>query len=346
MSDFLLHKSPDKARIYAEPPGIRYSDELRRWFVTAPELIREVLYDDNYVVPGVNLTEFTEHLGLDLETVTGVIDWAPLVHEGDKHKLRREQLARLIARNNAAALEAISAELERRLAGVADLPAGQTFCLYSTVVRPVMISGLLRLADVTLSLDIPFETLPQMLDQALPVSRRKKINALTRRILDEMPAELSYDEKHVRSVIVALGVNTLLGSVCLSLVHIAQMNPGVKLSEMDWPADLPCTAVPHVERRALADCRLGAMDIRSGDIVRVFLESAGLAPDGTWRYSDVFFALGSHKCVGLNFSRQTWTRFVAGISTVDRPLRVIEVHERDQDYLFNYPDRIMVAFDD
>ena len=35
MSDFLLHKSPDKARIYAEPPGIRYSEELRRWFVTA-----------------------------------------------------------------------------------------------------------------------------------------------------------------------------------------------------------------------------------------------------------------------------------------------------------------------
>lgn len=346
MSDFLLQKSPDRARLYHEPPGIRYSEELRRWFVTAPALIREVFYDDNFVVPGLDLTEFTEHLNLDLTTVEGVIDWAPLIHEGDKHRLRREQLARLIARNNAPALDAISAELGSRLGSVLALPAGTPFCLYTTVVRPVMITGLMRLAGLDLSLDLAYESLPQMLDQALPVSRRKKINALTGQILGMMPADLSHDEKHVRAVIIALGVNTLLGSLGLSVVHTVEQNPGARLSDMAWPADLPRTAVPHVERRALADRQLGGVTVRSGEIVRVFLEAAGLAADGTCSYSDVFFALGSHKCVGLNFSRQTWTRFVAGLGKVGRSMRIIDVHEREHDYLFNYPDRIMVEFND
>jgi cytochrome P450 len=346
MSDFLLQKSPDRARLYHEPPGIRYSDELRRWLVTSPALMREVLYDDNFVVPGMDFTQLTQHLNIDLSAVIGVVDWAPLVHEGEKHKYRREQLARLIARSTAPALEAISAELGRRLQAASALPSRQPFCLYSTIVRPVMITGLLRLAELDLGLDLPYETMPQMLDQALPVSKRKKINALMVKLLAMMPAELSHDEIHVRAVIVALGVNTLLGSLGLSLVHTMEQNLGKLLSEMTWPADLPRTAVPHVERRALEDRELGGITVKAGEIVRVYLEAAGLSADGACSYSDVFFALGSHKCVGLNFSRQTWTRFVAGFSSIHRSMKFIEVHEREQDYLFNYPDRIMVEFND
>jgi hypothetical protein len=83
-----------------------------------------------------------------------------------------------------------------------------------------------------------------------------------------------------------------------------------------------------------------------GDRVRLFIEAAGFTAQGQCRYDDLFFAVGAHKCVGMNFSVKAWQAVADYLSSVDRIVKVVDVRERDGDYVFNLPERILVKLDE
>lgn len=344
MSDFLLQKNQRRGEIYHQPPGIRYSDELKKWVVTSPDLIRQAMYDDAFSVPTYDVTAVIEKLGVDLRSLNELRKYFPLAVEGERHKQLREKFARHVAARSRPALDVFSAEFGGRLAELADLPDEEPFCLQERLLKPTLRKTVLTLADINPDADFAVEELPLLFDSYLSASRRVKVNAIIRDALATLPSDLAEEEKYFRVAVVALASNTTLASVSHNILERIAAQPDTPLAAIDWGSEFTRTGLPLIEKFAVRDAMLGGQLIRKGEQLRLFIESEGVAPDGSHSYSDVFFAVGPHKCVGMNFSRQLWGRVASGFGAVNRKLRVLEVAEREKEYVFNFPERIRVEF--
>jgi cytochrome P450 len=344
VSDFLLQKDPRRGEIYHQPPGIRYSNDLKKWVVTSPDLIRQAMYDDAFSVPSYDVTPMIEKLGVDLRSLNELRKYFPLAVEGERHKQLRERFARHVAARSRPALDVLSAELGGRLAELADLPDEEPFCLQERLLKPTLRKTVLTLADIDPDADFAVEELPLLFDSYLSANRRLKVNAIIRDALATLPFDLAEEEKYFRVAVVALASNTTLASVSHNILERIAAQPDTPLAAIDWGSEFTRTGLPLIEKFAVRDAMLGGQLIRKGEHVRLFIESEGVAPDGSHSYSDVFFAVGPHKCVGMNFSRQLWGRVASGLGAVNRKLRVLEVAEREKDYVFNLPERMRVEF--
>jgi cytochrome P450 len=345
MTDFLVQKLPDRALLYHQDPGIWYSTELNRWMVTAPDLIRQAMYDDAFAVPSYDVSPVTRKLGIDLHYLQELRRWFPLAAEGEVHKLLRERFARQIAQNSAAALSALEMELNIRAAELDGIAAGTAFCFYGTVLRPALMRVVCGLANAELPAGLPMETIPQLFDDAISPTRRRRINTLLEDIFRQLPSSWDSDQKYLSCGIIALSANTLLGSVSLTFLQALQNSPTKCLSDVAWGADLARTGLPLIEKKVIRDTALGPVQLSKGSRVRLFIESEGVLPGDRYQYSDLFFAVGSHRCVGMSVSRQVWTKLAQFLSGIDRRISLLEVAERTGDYVFNYPDKIWVCFD-
>ena len=344
MSDFLLQKHPRRGETYHQPPGIRFSEELRKWVVTSPDLIRQAMYDDAFSVPTYDVTAIIEKLGVDLRSLNELRKYFPLAVEGERHKQLRERFARHVAARSRTALDVLSAEFGGRLAELAMLPDGESFCLQERLLKPTLRKTVLALADIDPQANFAVEELPLVFDSYLSANRRVKVNAIIGDALALQPADLAEDDRYFRVAVVALASNTTLASVSHNIIDRIAEQPDTPLAAIDWGSEFTRTGLPLIEKFAVRDAMLGGETIRKGEHIRLFIESDGVAPDGTHSYSDVFFAVGPHKCVGMNFSRQLWGRMASGFGAVNRKLRIIEVAEREKDYVFNLPERIRVEF--
>lgn len=157
---------------------------------------------------------------------------------------------------------------------------------------------------------------------------------------------LSYEERYLRAAVLTLSVNTVIGSIGLTIVEHVNASPGTKFSSIDWQEDLIRTGLPVIEKLANRDTSLSCTTIYKGQTLRLFIESAGVSTDGSLSFSDMFFAVGSHNCLGMSFSKQSWNLFRHFMSTIPRSMRIIEVKDRDNDFVFNFPSLIKVAFND
>jgi hypothetical protein len=302
------------------------------------------MYDDAFSVPSYDVTPMIEKLGVDLRSLNELRKYFPLAVEGERHKQLRERFARHVAARSRPALDVLSAELGGRLAELADLPDEEPFCLQERLLKPTLRKTVLTLADIDPDADFAVEELPLLFDSYLSANRRLKVNAIIRDALATLPFDLAEEEKYFRVAVVALASNTTLASVSHNILERIAAQPDTPLAAIDWGSEFTRTGLPLIEKFAVRDAMLGGQLIRKGEHVRLFIESEGVAPDGSHSYSDVFFAVGPHKCVGMNFSRQLWGRVASGLGAVNRKLRVLEVAEREKDYVFNLPERIRVEF--
>lgn len=346
MSDFLLQKSSDRGQLYHQPPGIRYSAEMHRWLVTSPELIREAMTNEALSVPSYDVSPVLARLKVNLPVTDAVRTWFPLAEEGERHRDLREIFARRITARTRPALEATATALEAGTAMLAAQPAGVEFCMFQAFVRPVARAAVLALAEMEAPADADVELIPQMFDGTASMARRKRVEAVMVEMLEHGAQHLTPDEQHLRLAIVALSANTLLGSISLTVAERLRQSPGLPMQQIDWGSELQRTSLPLVEKWAVRDTTLGGASIRSGDRVRLFIEAGGLSAGNEFTYSDLFFAVGAHKCLGMSFSRQVWARVAASLASVPRRLRLIDVRERQMDHVFNLPEEIRVSFDD
>lgn len=344
MSDFLLQKNPRRGELYHQPPGIRFSSELKKWVVTSPDLIRQAMHDDAFSVPAYDVTPMIEKFGIDLGALNELRRYFPLAVEGERHRQLREQFARHVATQTRPALDVFTAEFGARLAELAALPDGESFCLHGRLLKPTLRKTVLALAAIDPGADFAVEELPLLFDSYLSASRRVKVNAVIRDALATLPSDLADEERYFRVAVVALGSNTTLATVSLNVIDRIAEQPDTPLSAIEWGSEFTRTGLPLIEKFAVRDATLGGQLIRKGEQLRLFIESESVSPDGTHSYSDVFFAVGAHKCVGMNFSRQLWHRVGSGFGAVNRKLRILEVAEREKEYVFNFPERIRVEF--
>ena len=344
MTELLLQKQPGRFEVYRRRPGLWPLPGRKRWMVTDPDLIREVMTNDAFVVPTYDVSQLTARLNIDIAYLDELPKWLPLAHEGERHRHLRASFARAITSRSEPALAALRKALEARR-HLFSQPDGTTVCLFDSLFRPAMRQAVGRLADIDLPPDLAVETIPQLFDDTISLARRRKINGLLEGLSRAIPETLGKEECYTRMSIVALSANTLLGSICLSFIERLRHSPGQPLAAIDWGRDLQRTALPLVEKRVVKPVTLGGQALVPGDRMRLLIEAAGFTPEGAHCYDDLFFAVGAHKCVGMNFSLKAWQAVADFLATLERRIEIVDVSERDGDYVFNIPERIVVKLD-
>ena len=346
MTEFLLQKQPGRGVIYHRPPGIWFSNELNRWMVTSPELIRQAMFDRAFVVPSFDYSLVMKKMGVDFHHFDEIRKFFPMAEEGERHAILRERFARHIAQRTACVMQSLADDLHAGKNLLLSKGRDEEFCLYSLLLRPTMLKVIGSLAGTGLSEDLPVEMIPQFLDDAISPMRRRKIIEVLIDILSAFPRDWTPEQKYFSCAVIMLSANTIPSSISLTIIETLRMQPAKLLSEMNWSADLLRTGLPLIEKNVAHDTVLGTVKLKKGDRIRLFIEADGIHPDQQARYSDLFFAVGSHKCVGMEISRQIWTKFTEFLSGIPRRMVLLEVSERTGDYAFNYPKSIKVRFDD
>ena len=107
---------------------------------------------------------------------------------------------------------------------------------------------------------------------------------------------------------------------------------------MDWDRDLPATALPMFERKALANSTLLGHHIKIGHRVQLFVDVNEFDKDRGSKYTELYFAAGPHKCTGMNYSRKIWNIFVRRMRQIDRKLRIRDFSHRSNDRIFTLLD--------
>lgn len=334
MSDFQLQISPDKLSAYRDGPGIWYSDEIRRWMVVNPSLIRQVMGNRAFAVPSYRAGNLGARLGHDFSQLDKVADYLPLAFEGERHKVLRAEFARTIARNTPAALSAYASKLDERLEACFKQ---SRFCLMADLLSPVLRAMQSQLSGIEIPDDVAIEDVPQMFDDAISGRRRLVIQATTVKLREASPFPAA-EETYFASALLALSASTLVGTLARSCVAQLQASGPKPLSEIEWSEDFTHTALALVEKRALSDTVIGGVQIKSGERLRLILDAAGYEHGGNEpSYSDLYFAVGLHRCVGMSISRQCWSLLTSRLSQVKQGLRVLDYGLRTGDYVFIFP---------
>jgi cytochrome P450 len=339
LSDFEFQHAPNKPAIYRDGPGIWFSEEIRRWMVTSPDLIRQVMTNRAFSVPSYKTGKLGSRMGQDFSKLDLVTQYLPLAYEGEEHKRLRAQFARLITRNTPAALLAFSQALETCLDACRARPE---FCLIQDLLLPAMRPALCKLAGIDAGREVRVEDVPQLFDDAISGKRRMAIQA----IIEQLTAASTFsdpEDTHIGIALMAVSSNTLLGSLSRSCIAQLEAGNGKSLQKIEWSEDFSHTALALIEKVALTDTELGAVKLKAGDRIRLFLDAAGYEHGGNEStYSDLFFAVGPHRCVGMSISRQIWGLLTARLAQEKMTLRIKEVTHRQGDYVFIFPNRCLV----
>lgn len=343
-SDYHFHKRSNRDQIYFDRQNIWWSNTLKKWMCSNPELIIEILNNAKFAVHSYQIKALEQKLDTELSYLSKIIEYFPLGFEGEIHKEMRKSSAQKLAERMAGTLEVFRTELQNRIKGFSK--DSQTTELYTALIEPSVKRTLLYMADLECLYEQPILSISQLFDQAISVKKRLEINAQIGKLIEIMPFDMDADDKYSRLSTYAIGYDSILGSLTESLVRTLQQNAEKKIHDIVWSENLPNTGVPVIERVATCNIEVGSVLIKKGQKVRLYLEAAGYTDSENSVYNSLFFGSGIHKCVGMHLSNAMWKVLTQELSKINCTIHIQHLHYRDEDYVFNIFDEIKVRLYD
>ena len=242
MKDFSLHKNPQRGHRYQSDGGIRWSDELKRWMISDPELMSQILRNPDFVVHEYRFDLALSRHGVDLPHLARMRDFLPLAVEGEQHAILRDRMIRDISLNTAAAIgsyeTALAAALNETIVNSRDGRA----CLAQRCLSALPSEGQHRHRRLGAICQIAIDEierlvdLPLFFDDMISIKKRAQLEEIAAQVLQAMPADFDMDEKYLRLSMLTLAIDTLSASVMLSVKSILEREPGVALNQIRWDA--------------------------------------------------------------------------------------------------------------
>jgi len=342
-SDFLLHKLPERPEIYQSHRDLWWSTDLKKWMCTNPALIVKIVEDARFGVHAYDFSKLEERFGLRFQHIKKIVSYLPLTLD-DGHKTARKNMAQVIlARHQECALC-----FERSLVSKLSLidSAHGPIDLVQEVIQPSLKSALMFLSGLQGLEDFETEALSQIFDASISIHRRVEINNQIAMLVKQLPESLSLDEKYFRVSVFAIGYDSLLGSITSSLAMTLLRHQSNAIHEINWDKEMPYTGIPNIERVAKEDCEFEGVTIKSGQAVRLYLESAGFTSHEKSKYSSLFYGHGIHKCVAMYLSNDIWKIFINEFAKINLHFAISEMNVRSNDYVFNVYSNIKLRFYD
>ena len=323
--DFLTHRHERPSR----HKPVEYSAAMKCWCVFEPEWVQQLLVSTDAAV-----TPYAEQLSplqarLDLRGALRVLTHIPLANEGADHAAGRQPLSRF---NNATYTDRLArlTEVLAQHAGVFQAPGRVDLTRH---FFPPVIDAITQLGHGAAA-EPSWPGPSQLFDRFLSLNRRKPVYERLNLLYAE-GTQHGLDHLDQRVALQVLGYDALLGSLQESFLQVVRAHPGTALDQIDWPASLPATAVPTVERVATRELSIDGQTIAAGERIRLYLATA----EGG---SDFFFGGGRHKCVGLGLSQKIWQAFAAVFAAARCTVHLVEVQYPPSDFVFNCPSELWV----
>ena len=337
-----FRRDPERKTIFREKNGFWWSDEMKCWMISEPHAISQILKDSNFTVHTYNFGEIAARLGISFIHQKLLRAHLPVAIEGKDHTSLRRKFDQAISTNTGRALATFESYLANAIPILFEANTPSRFCVIDDLLKPSVRSANLAIAGIEDCGVDDLESLPLFFDGSLSLKRRRYVEQLIENVYSSLPTAMSAEEKYFRIAMLALNMNTLLGSISESFLTVVKRNAGINLKYMDWDPELPATALPMIERRAIANSKLCGNEICAGDRVQSFVDIDGFEKDRGPQYSELYFAAGPHKCPGMNYSRKIWNILTRRMKTIDKRLRVLAIEYRPNDGIFNMLEKLEV----
>jgi cytochrome P450 len=336
----LIHLSAAKSEFYRRSPAIFWSEQLRSWITADPDTMQAIQKNPLFRVPdhAAETDKITSRLNIDLRHIARVFRTVPVNVEGAEHAARRRRMAHAIAartEDGLARFTRLACSLcERHLGrpGQSELVTG--------LFEPLVLELAHALSGITVTHNPDFVSPTQVFDRSLGLNRRKLIDERIGRLWHQARESMSDDDADMAVALALLGTDTILGSLALTFAERVSASPETRMCDVDWGDRVTATAVPFIERTATAPVHLAGVDIRQGDLVRLFLDSLSLEPV---ERRDAYFGVGRHACLGRPVSQQAWRALAAVLAELPLTVRIDSVRLREADCMFLFPREMTVT---
>lgn len=318
-----------------------WSEDLSAWVVTNQEYVGQILRSQffNVIEHKKTVESYASELGLDLGKLASILDFVPLVHNGQTHSDVRRNAAVRIQERSAQAIEAFQAAATSLLDKA--LAPNSSFDICREVFNPLTVKIISVLSDISeetvgANFPAPVSAL-QVFGLRQPISS-KRLAQMNTHVVNVGGCQRNASESEQMSVAAAVvGSEPLHGSLVLSFVNQVLKNPGKPLSKIDFPEHLPRSDLPFVERVATEDCVIDDLQIEKGSKWVLYL--------GTFENErrETFFGAGRHSCLGKPLSERAWKVLTSELQRHDRIIDILEVSFRDFDFVLSFPLQVQVC---
>lgn len=342
-SDYLLHKWPNKRDVYKDN-SLWWSSELHRWMCSNPQLIERILKSQDFIVHDYKIDSLAAKFNIDLCYIRKLLPYFPLAINDDSHKVTKKRFANEISKNSDLAINLFARLIERN---ITTITANESIDLVGDVLLPPLKSFILATAGLNdYGSSVEFDSLTQILDDGLSLKRRFELNNDILRILNLLPESMPEDEKYFRISILALGSDSLIGTITESIVCILSANIGRLCCDIEWDSAFPATGVPVIERISTREFRVEDKVIAQNQRVRLYLDAAGYDQSIMPSYSQLYFGSGAHACPGMHIGRNIWEILISNFKKVHKKLDIKTLEYRSPDNIFNIYNKILVNVHD
>lgn len=333
-----LHHQPDKRQRYSELRPYGFDPNLKVLCVYDKELIAAIFRSQDFRVNPFadHYRAIAERTGIDLKASIDTLDHIPFSKEGEEHQRLRGAMTALVSadtREHIVGMEAFISDLVGKL-----FVAGNEIELVQQLARPVFYELFSRWLKVDEREFLTESNISQVFDGAMSLNRRKTVNRnlheLTCAFAERRDVLPTTPELAVAMNV--LGNDALMGSMVLSTWHLLEQHQGAKLSEIEFPPNLPATGVPFIERIANRDIEIGGMRVAKDEKVRLMIDATSRQVTG--EEADLFFGKGRHLCIGKPMTLIVWRSFAKAVTALPLRFTLGEMRLRSGDYAFTYPE--------
>ena len=343
INHYKLYKNKDKEFIYKGTETLVYANQLKRWISTHPDTIKRILCDERFSVIDYKFEKITTRFDIAMDEVIKICPYIPLSFDGPQHLELRKKIALLIAQQSESALLYFESQIEEQLNLL--LKDNITFDIQSDLLKPLVQDTIVRLANCKNPKHINIDSLASIFDETASIPLRKSLNDMIYQCKINLEKN-DEDDIYFKVAFISLGIDSSLGTLSESLLSVLIKNKDIKLSEIDWPHQIPATGVPVIERIANTDLEINGIQITKGDRVRLYLDAAGYQNETPPHYASLYFGSGNHACLGASISKKFWMIFIKHLSKFHKYMTIEDIVPRVHDNVFNTYNSIKVKIYD
>jgi cytochrome P450 len=323
---------------------IEWSETLRSWCVFDRDSMIAIMKSDDFSVVdyAAEYSKLGQRTNLDWSGLVEALHHIPLANEGERHAQLRRDFARLISARSAST-KTLVGELVAKIVPTV-FRVGRNAELVHDLIRPIndaLFGGLVG-APVPEHASTP--SVSQIFDRFLGLNRRKRVQSEVGRLSQAFAERDPATSVQYATALMLVGYDSVLGSLGTSLVAQLDEGTGSRLCDLSYPASLPGTGVPYIERVAKKACVIQGSSIRAGDRIRLILDAC---PAGGHAGGEtLFFGKGRHLCVGKELSQWLWRTLAQELAKLQLKAGITEARLRPNDYVFNVYEKIEVLIYD
>lgn len=314
---------------------IIWSEERKKWFCYDDQLIDEVLKSDYFIVPDYDYSKLEKKINKNFEFTKKVIKNFPMSNEGEKHLNLRDRMSQDINMNLKKAIHIFNETFQKKLFAI-DQQRG-SINIGAPIIESILQSNW-AFANIDFECDFDYSDLTLMLDESQSIKTR----LLREKFIKSIASKLDEQDRFYKIALISVGVDALISTTLHSFIKVLSNFDYKNLTSRKY---FYSNGIKYLERDCIQDRLLGDKEIKTGERMRLYVESyehANLSE--SQMNKKIFTTESNHSCIGMSYSLSIWKELIKVLQKNFIDLHIINFDYRSKDSLFNFPTNVYVEY--